>query len=414
MSIRQFFGNDIKPPKSGEIVQYVDEATGTIDIKNVTIDGLEGEENQVLASDGDGHIVWATGTGGGGISTDDLSDVMQRGNIAGADLEMADFSISGNNLNIQSTGNLVINAIGQLNLVAAAGYGFTNGIGEEGQILVSYADQGANWITPQIPEITSDLDMNGNGIVNIASITGVQSLTIGNAEAGGQITFSADSTAVFVETPLCDNIPTVDNQLVNKAYADSLVVQAGAVTLDGNNVFTGANTFNGGTAFSGDTTYYGASDFESSIVTLGNGSGACIITSSTDVDGSSYDHINTAESSTQIISSAGVTINAPLAMNYVMYVEETNGSFVNLPTAAKGYGGCCIKILTSASSLNSQFRGAIKTSLGSDFSSDNTYAGITIRSSHNIEFVCMEYSTNAWYWFAVSCTDAQLSYQTTV
>ena len=387
MSIRQFFGNDIKPPKVNEIVQYVNEVTGTIDIKNVTINGNAGNAGEVIASNGLGQVVWGTG-GEGPVTTDNLAQVMERGNTAGADLAMEDFSILGLNLNLISTGDLVLNATGAISLVAGGGYGFTNGIGEEGQVLVSYGDQGANWINPQIPTITSNLDMNNNGIENVASIAGVQNLSIGNLVAGGQITFLADSVSVFVETPQCANIPTQDNQLVNKAYADSLIVQAGAVTPAGDNNFTGDNIFNGDTTFEGPVI----------------------------INGAGFDQVNTISPFSSVYTATNSAITANHRKHFVSWAGTGAQSYLLVPDDTAAYDGCELTVINNTN-ITFALRawdgttGRLRNFTGLDnYSYANDAGQVYLHDGRSVTLQCQQITSGVYRWCVVSTSDAQLSF----
>ena len=57
MSIRSFFGPDVRPPQPEQQIQYVN-ADGSVDISSLTIDGVTNPANKLVGTDNTGILTW--------------------------------------------------------------------------------------------------------------------------------------------------------------------------------------------------------------------------------------------------------------------------------------------------------------------------------------------------------------------
>jgi len=231
MSIASFFGNKINsPPPNGTIVNANENQE--VNIVKLLAYNVAASSDDMVKGNVDGVAEWRLLESGGDTIVPTLAEVMTQAGIAGSDLNMDTFNIT---------------SPGTLNLIANNGIGFdsASNSGVFGDVLVSQGNAPPAWSTIALSDLplTGYSNMNGNGLVDCASITN-------DAQIPLMITVPSISVAgktTFADVPACANAPVADIDIANKAYVDATLAAADGVTTDVANIFTAINSFNVGT-----------------------------------------------------------------------------------------------------------------------------------------------------------------------
>ena len=401
MSVRSYTQSGDSLPPGGALV-IVNAAGIASNLKGLTV-GVEpdrgsGSIGEVLTAVGDGTMSWQT-AGTGGVPTS-LALAMDNGNEASQDLYMAGFDISSTaaldiethagDLRLLSAGDLDLGAVGAVQIIAPGGLevGATPSAGTAGYILASYgAGLNPEWVQPQIPNATRDLDMANFDIVQCGDITasGPMAITSSATTMNGLVSFGTAYPEVDAQI-VAAGPPVSDNALVTKVYVNDLIVGVAGVTVGSTNVWTGDNTFGAGpTKVQGGP--YGAS----------------------------FAQVDTTTAFSSVFEESNLAIT-PFHRKQLVCWSGAVGTqpYMIMPDNSAAFDGCEISIINHSAATvavrawdgaNGRFRNF--TGLG-NASYANDYGQLYLHDGRSVTIQCQQLSVGDWRWAVVLTSDANL------
>ena len=371
-------------------------------VVGVDPDRGSGAIGEVLTAVGDGTMSWQT-AGTGGVPTT-LALAMDNGNEASQDLFMAGFDISSTaaldietfagDLSLLSAGDVNIGAVGAVQIVAPGGLevGATPSAGTAGYILASYgAGLDPEWVQPQIPNATRDLDMNNFDIIQCGDINASGPMTITSAatDMDGLVTFGTAYPEVDAQI-VAAGPPVNDNALVTKVYVNDLIVGVAGVTVSTNNVWTGENLFSAGETLIESITY-----------------------------GSGYAQVNNVAPFSSVFTASNSAIT-PAHRKQLVSWSYTGASgtepFLIVPANTQAYDGCELTIINNSAGTVALrawdgTTGRLRnfTGLNNNLYT-NDYGQMYLHDGRAVTIQCQQLTVGSWRWAAVSTSDAQLDF----
>jgi len=403
MSVRSYTQSGDSLPPGGALVT-VNAAGIASNLKGLIVgvdpDRGSGSIGEVLTAVGDGTMSWQT-AGTGGVPTS-LALAMDNGNEASQDLFMAGFDISSTaaldiethagDISLLSAADLNLGAVGAVQIVAPGGLevGATPSAGTAGYILASYGPGlDPEWVQPQIPNATRDLDMNNFDIVQCGDITasGPMAITSSATTMNGIVTFGTAYPEVDAQI-VAAGAPVKGNDLVTKTYVDTLVVGVAGVTVSSDNVWTGDNTFGAGPTIIQSTTY-----------------------------GSGYAQVDTVAAFTSVFEASNSAITPSHRKELVCWSGAVGTQpYMIVPGNTEAFDGCELSIINHSAATvavrawdgtNGRFRNFT----GLDNKSyANDYGQLYLHDGRAVTIQCQQLSVGTWRWAVVSTSDAQLTF----